>query len=70
MAISLLDFANQSRSPMRRGIIQEITNESVFLKILRFVPVDGFAYTYNRQQTLAGSRSAGSMTATPKTPAS
>jgi len=54
MAISLLDFANQSRSPMRRGIIQEITNESVFLKILRFVSVDGFAYTYNRQQTLGG----------------
>lgn len=54
MAISLLDFANQTRSPMRRGIVQEITNESVFLKILRFVPVDGFAYTYNRQQTLGG----------------
>ena len=54
MAISLLDFANQSRSPMRRGIIQEITNESIFLKILRFVPVDGFAYTYNRQTTLGG----------------
>ncbi|QOV87411.1 major capsid protein [Humisphaera borealis] len=54
MAISLLDFANQSRSPMRRGIIQEITNESIFLKILRFVPVDGFAYTYNRQSALGG----------------
>jgi hypothetical protein len=54
MAILLLDFANQTRSPMRRGIIQEITNESVFLKILRFVPVDGFAYSYNRQQTLGG----------------
>ena len=54
MAISLLDFANQTRSPMRRGIVQEIANESVFLKVLRFVPVDGFAYTYNRQQTLGG----------------
>lgn len=54
MAISLLDFANQTRSPMRRGIVQEITNESVFLRVLRFVPVDGFAYTYNRQQTLGG----------------
>jgi hypothetical protein len=54
MAVSLLDFANQSRSPMRRGIVQEITNESVFLRILRFVPVDGFAYTYNRQATLGG----------------
>lgn len=54
MAVSLLDFVNQARSPMRRGIVQEITNESVFLKILRFVPVDGFAYTYNRQSTLGG----------------
>jgi hypothetical protein len=54
MAISLLDFANQTRSPMRRGIVQEITNESVFLKILRFVQVDGFAYNYNRQATLGG----------------
>jgi hypothetical protein len=54
MAISLLDFANQTQSPMRKGIVQEITNESVFLRALRFVPVDGFAYTYNRQQTLGG----------------
>jgi hypothetical protein len=54
MAISLLDFANQTRSPMRRGIVQEITNESVFLKILRFVSVDGFTYSYNKQQTLGG----------------
>lgn len=54
MAISLLDFANQTTSPMRKGIVQEITNESVFLKILRFVQVDGFAYTYNRQTALGG----------------
>ena len=54
MAISLLDFAKQTQSPMRKGIVQEITNESVFLKALRFVPVDGFAYTYNRQKTLGG----------------
>jgi hypothetical protein len=54
MAISLIDFANQTQSPMRKGIVQEITNESVFLKALRFVPVDGFAYTYNRQKTLGG----------------
>src|SRR5687768_2832114 len=54
MAITLLDFANQTTQPMRKGIVQEITNESVFLKALRFVPVDGFAYTYNRQKTLGG----------------
>lgn len=54
MAISLLDFANQVQTPMKRGIVQEITNESVFLRRLHFVPVDGFAYSYNRQKTLGG----------------
>lgn len=54
MALTLLDFANQTQTPLRRGIIQEITNESVFLRRLRFVPVDGFAYSYNRQTTLGG----------------
>ncbi len=48
MAISLLDFANQTTQPMRKGIVQEITNESVFLRRLRFVSVDGFAYRYYR----------------------
>src|SRR5215212_7089218 len=54
MALTLLDFANQTQTPLKRGVVQEITNESVFLKALRFVPVDGFAYTYNRQKTLGG----------------
>jgi hypothetical protein len=54
MAISLIDFANQTQAPMRRGVVQEITNESVFLRRLHFVSVDGFAYTYNRQRTLGG----------------
>src|SRR5688572_22765803 len=54
MAISLLDYANQTQTPMKKGIVQEITNESVFLRRLNFVPVDGFAYTYNRQKTLGG----------------
>ena len=54
MALTLLDFANQTQTPLKRGIVQEITNESVFLRRLRFVPVDGFAYSYNRQTTLGG----------------
>ena len=54
MALSLLDFANQTTAPMKRGIVHEITNESVFLRRLHFVPVDGFAYSYNRQKTLGG----------------
>jgi hypothetical protein len=54
MALSLLDFTNQTQSPLKRGLVQEITNESVFLRRLHFVPVDGFAYQYNRQKTLGG----------------
>jgi hypothetical protein len=54
MALTLLDFANQTQTPLKRGIVQEITNESVFLRRLRFVPVDGFAYSYNLQTTLGG----------------
>jgi hypothetical protein len=54
MALTLLDFANQTQAPLKRGIVQEITNESVFLRRLHFVPVDGFTYSYNRQHTLGG----------------
>jgi hypothetical protein len=54
MAITLMDFANQTQTPLQRGVVQEITNESVFLRRLRFIPVDGFAYSYNRQTALGG----------------
>src|SRR3954469_4045188 len=54
MALSLLDFANQTNSPLKRGLVSEITNESIFLRRLHFVPVNGFAYQYNRQKTLGG----------------
>src|ERR671920_147397 len=54
MALTLLDFANQTQTPLKRGVVQEITNESVFLRRLRFIPVDGFAYQYNRQVSLGG----------------
>lgn len=51
-AISLVDFAAQTQDDMRGGLIQAITNESVFMRILRFVPVDGFSYSYGVQKTL------------------
>src|SRR5256714_15669204 len=54
MALSLLDFTNQTNPPLKRGLVQEVTNESIFLRRLHFVPVNGFAYTYNRQKTLGG----------------
>lgn len=40
--------------PMRKGLIQKITNESLFLKLLHFVQVDGFTYEYGEQSTLGG----------------
>ncbi len=54
MAISLVDFANQTTEPLKKGLVQKITNESVFLRRLRFIPVDGFTYEYRRQDTLGG----------------
>jgi hypothetical protein len=51
-AIDLLTYANQTQSPMRRGLIQKITNESVFLKTLKFIPVDGLTYEWGEQTTL------------------
>jgi hypothetical protein len=39
---------------MRAGIVQVVTNESVFLRRLNFVETTEFAYRYNRQQTLGG----------------
>jgi hypothetical protein len=53
-AISLADFANQQQDRLRRGVIQKITNESVFFRRLKFIPTPGFAYLYNRQETLGG----------------
>lgn len=54
MAISLLQFAAQSSQPKRQGIVEKVTNESIFLKLLRFIKVDGFSYEYNRRDTLGG----------------
>src|SRR5690349_18950161 len=51
---SLLDFVNQTDDPMRKGLVQKITNENIFLKLLRFVPVQGFTYSYAEQATLGG----------------
>lgn len=53
-AIGLLDYAAQTQDPMRKGLVQKITNESVYLKRINFIPIDGFTYRYNRQDTLGG----------------
>lgn len=54
-AISLIDYANQVQTPMKKGIVKKITNESIFLKSLKFIPVNGLVgYKYNREESLGG----------------
>jgi hypothetical protein len=53
-AISLSDYAAQTQDRLRKGIVQKITNESVFFRRLRFIPVPTFTYNYPRQETLGG----------------
>lgn len=54
MAIKLIDYVNQTEDPMKKGMVQKITNESIFMRLFNFVEVDGFTYSYNRQETLGG----------------
>jgi hypothetical protein len=51
--VSFMEYLNQA-SPNIRGIVQVITNNSVFLRRLRFVQVPEFMYEYGRQQSLGG----------------
>jgi hypothetical protein len=53
-AISLLDFVNQTEDQMRKGLVMKVTNESVFMRILRFIQVDGFSYEYGELALLGG----------------
>jgi hypothetical protein len=53
-AISLTDWVNQTQDQLRKGLVQKITNDSIFLRILRFIPIDGFTYHYSEQATLGG----------------
>lgn len=36
------------------AVVQIITNESIFMRLLWMQEIEGFAYTYSRQQTLGG----------------
>ena len=59
MAMSLLQFAAQVQSPMIKGLVERVTNESFFLKALKFVECKtGMVYEYPRRDALpvAGSR--------------
>jgi len=50
----MADFAAQTQPPMQKGLIQIITQRAQMMKRLRFIPVDGFSYRYNQQQSLGG----------------
>ncbi len=55
MAISLIDYSNSVQTPMKRAVVSKITNESVFLRTLMFIPVNGLVgYKYNREESLGG----------------
>jgi hypothetical protein len=55
VAISLIDYSNQVPTPMKKAVVTKITNESVFLKTLMFIPVNGLVgYKYNREESLGG----------------
>jgi hypothetical protein len=49
-----MTWAASMEDPMRKGLIQKITNTSIFLKILQFVVVDGMQYEYGEQATTGG----------------
>ena len=51
MAMTLLDAISAMTQPKRQGMVQIITNTSQIMPRLTWIPVDGFSYTYNRQQT-------------------
>lgn len=52
--VSLVEYAAQmeSENPAISGVVQVLTNNSVFMRRLRFVQALDFGYTYSRQQTL------------------
>jgi hypothetical protein len=51
-------------------VVQKITNESIFMKTLNFIPCDPLlGYRYNRRDTLGGIAFRGLNETTPPTPA-
>ena len=54
MALTLTQYAAQTRQPMMMGIVDRITYRSIFLRILKFIQVPGLTYSYNRREALPG----------------
>lgn len=54
MSVSLVNVMNQTQDPLKKGLLLKATNESVFLRILTFVIVDGLAYSYSEFTKMPG----------------
>lgn len=54
MSLSFAQYALQAPGDVLAGVVQIITNESIFIPMLGFEEVTEFSKTYNRQQTLGG----------------
>ena len=54
MAITLVQYMAQTENPKKKGLVQAITNESIFLMQLFFIKCDGFVYESSREESLGG----------------
>jgi len=54
MSLKFSQYALQAPGDILPGVVQIITNESIFLRLLTFEDVMEFTKSYNRQQTLGG----------------
>lgn len=54
MALSFAQYALQAPGDVLPGVVQIITNNSIFMNILQFEETTEFTKEYNRQQTLGG----------------
>lgn len=52
MAVTLTQFAALADEQRRKAVIQQVTNESTFLRLLNFIPVQGHTYEYTVQTDL------------------
>lgn len=53
-AISLAEAAKLSDNELQRGVIEVFREESPLMDLLRFIPIQGNGYTYNKEATLPG----------------
>lgn len=54
MAITLVEAAKLSNTPLQKGVIETFVLESSILDRIPFLPIEGNAYAYNAEGTLPG----------------